>query len=209
MQIRHEGCLLLSPLTQKLQGKSLFSMFKDALRIPLSVFWLRTSPMKFYQNFKSASIPNKEIECHNSYLSRRHFVAGKVNQGGFDSNRHRICNQSQRVHSDCSTKNTVFGSASGSSQHVIIFDSRETDESDQPMFGDVQERESVHFTIDRAHRSSKFNSTSSVTCTTSVLVFTTNSGRIAQSRHFLSTSSNLEFQCKTGTSLVGPKLKTV
>ena len=77
-----------------------------------------------------------------------------------------ICNQPQKVHSDCPTKN-------------------------------------------RAHRSFKFNSTSNVTCTTSVLVFTTNSGRIAQSRPFISTSSNLEFQCKTGTSFVGPKLKTV
>ena len=35
------------------------------------------------------------------------------------------------------------------------------------------------------------------------------SGRIAQSRSFIPTSSNLEFQWKTGTSLVGPKRKTV
>ena len=82
-------------------------------------------------------------------------------------------------------------------------------ENDQPMFGDAQDRESVHFTIDKAHRSFKFNSTSSATCTTSVSVFTINSGRIALSRNFISTSSNLQFQCKTGTSLVGPKPKTV
>ena len=42
-----------------------------------------------------------------------------------------------------------------------------------------------------------------------VLVFKTNSSGIAQSRPFISTSSKLEFQCKTGTSLVGPKPKTV
>ena len=65
----------------------------------------------------------------------------------------------------------VFSCPSGFCQHVIVFDSRETDESDQPMFGDVQNRESVHFTIDKAHRSFKFNSTSSVTCTTSVSVY--------------------------------------
>ena len=44
--------------------------------------------------------------------------------------------------------------------------------------------ESDHFTVDKAHRSFKFNSTTSVTCTISVLVFTTNSGRIAQSKPF-------------------------
>ena len=77
------------------------------------------------------------------------------------------------------------------------------------MFEVVQDRQSVHFTIDKARRSFKFTSTSSVTCTTSVLVLPTNSGRISQSRPFISTSSNLEFQCKTGTSLEGPKPKTV
>ena len=45
------------------------------------------------------------------------------------------------------------------------------------MFRDVQDRESVHFTLDKANRSFKFNSTSSATCITSVSVFTTNSGR--------------------------------
>ena len=68
---------------------------------------------------------------------------------------------------------------------------------------------SDHFRIDKAHKSFKFNSTSSGTCTISVLVFTTNSGRIAQSRPFTSTSINLEFQSKTGTSLVSPKPKTM
>ena len=81
--------------------------------------------------------------------------------------------------------------------------------TNQPMFGDVRDRESVHFTIDKVHRHLKFNSTSSVIRATSVLIFTTNSGRIAQSRPFISTSSNLESQCKTGISLVGPKTKTV
>ena len=100
-------------------------------------------------------------------------------------------------------------STSGFSQYDIVFDSRGTDEIDQRMFGDVQDRESVHFTIDKAHRSFKFNSARSVTSTNSVLVFTINSGRIAQSRPFIPTSSNLEFQCNTGTSLVGPKRKTV
>ena len=140
----------------------------------------------------------------NSYLSRRHVVAGKVNQGGSDSNRHsdflvatsRICNQPQKVHSDSPTKNRVFRSANGFSQHVIVFDSRETDESDQPMFGDVQDRESVHFTIEKAHRSLKFNSTSSVTCTTSVSVFTTNSNRIAQSRHLYQRQVTLNSSAK-------------
>ena len=68
---------------------------------------------------------------------------------------------------------------------------------------------SDHSAIDKAHKSFKFNSTSSGTCTISVLVFTTNSGRIAQSRPFTSTSINLEFQSKTGTSLVSPKPKTM
>ena len=76
------------------------------------------------------------------------------------------------------------------------------------MFGDVQDRESINFKIDKAHRSFKFNSTSSVTCAVSVAVFTTNSGGIAQSIPFISKSSNLEFQCKRVTSLVGPKPKT-
>ena len=49
VQIRHEGCLLFVSLTQKLQGQSSFSMVREALRIPLSVFWLRTSPKNFYQ----------------------------------------------------------------------------------------------------------------------------------------------------------------
>ena len=153
-----------------MQGQSSFSIVREALRIPLPVFWLRTSPNNFYQNFRSANIPNKEIEYQNSYLSRRHVVAGKVNQGGSDSNRYsvflvatsRIYNQPQKVHSDSPAKNRVFRSASRFSQHVIVFDSRETDESDQPMFGDVQNRESVHFTIDKAYRSFRFNNTRSV-----------------------------------------------
>ena len=88
VQIRHERCLIFSSLTQKLKGQSSFSMVREALRIPLSVFWLRTSPKSFYQNFKRANIPNKEIEYQNSYLSRRHVFVGKINQGGSDSNRH-------------------------------------------------------------------------------------------------------------------------
>ena len=195
VQIRHEGCLLFGSLTQKLQGQSSFSMVREALRIPLSVFWLRTSSKNFYQNFKSASIPNKEIEYQNSYLSRRYVVAGKVNQGGSDSNRYsdflvatsKICSQPQKFHSDSPTKSIVFRSVSGFSQHGIVFYSRETDESEQPMFGDVQDKESVNFTIDKAHRSFKFNSTSRVTCTTSISVFTTNLCRITQSRPFIST----------------------
>ena len=63
--------------------------------------------------------------------------------------------------------------------------------------------------LTKAHRSFKFNSTSSVTCTTSVSVFATNSGRISQSRPFISTSSNLEFQCKTETFLLDPRPETV
>ena len=49
-----------------------------------------------------------------------------------------------------SQKNRVFRSASGFSQHLIVFDSRETDESDQPTFGDIQDRESVYFTTDKS-----------------------------------------------------------
>ena len=106
-------------------------MVREALRFPLSVFWLRTNPKNFYQNFKSANIPNKKIEYQNSYLFRRHAAAVKFSQGGFDSNRHsdflvatsRICNQPQKVHSDSPTKNKVFRSASGFSQRVIVFDS--------------------------------------------------------------------------------------
>ena len=81
-------------------------------------------------------------------------------------------------------------------------------ENDQAMFGDAQDRGSVYFTIGKAHRSFKFNSTSSITYTASVTVVTTNSGRIAQSRPFISTSSNFEFQYERRTSLVGPKPKT-
>ena len=118
VQFRHEGFLLFGCLTQKLQEQSSFSMVREALRIPLSVFWLRTSPKNFYQNFKSANIPNKEIEYQNSNLSRQHVVAGKVNQGGSDSNRHcnfliptsRICNRPQKVHFNSPTKNIVFRS---------------------------------------------------------------------------------------------------
>ena len=178
VQIRHEGCLIFGSLNQKLQGQCSFSMVREALQIPLSVFWLRTRAKNFYQNIKSANIPNEEIEYQNSYLSRRYVVAGKVNQGGSDSNRYndflvatsRICNQPQKFHSDSPTKNRTFRSAGGFSQHVIVFYSRETDESEQPMFGDVQDRESVHLTIDKAHRSFKFNSTSRVTCTKSISV---------------------------------------
>ena len=90
MQIRHEEFLLFGSLVQKLQGQSSFSIVREALRIRLSVFWLRTSPNNFYQNFRSVNIPNKEIEYQNSYLSRRHVVAGKVNQGGSDSNRYSV-----------------------------------------------------------------------------------------------------------------------
>ena len=192
MKIRHEGCQLFGSLTNKLQWQSSLSMVsREALRIPLSLFRLRTSPRNLKQNFKSANISNKMIEYQNSYLSRRHVIAWKFSQGGSDRNGHsgflvatsRICNQPQKVHSDSPTKNCTFRSASGFSQHVIVFDSRETDESDQPMFGDVQDRESVYFIIDKGHR---FFS-----------VFTTSSGRIAQSRPFISTSNNLKFQCKT------------
>ena len=108
----------------------------------------------------SSNIPNKETEYQKRYLYRRHVVAGKINQGGSDGNRHsdflvatsRICNQPQKVHSDFPTKNRVFRSASRFCQHAIVFDSRETDESDQPMLGDVQGRKSVHFTIDKARK---------------------------------------------------------
>ena len=107
----------------------------------------------------------------------------------------RICIQPPKVHSDSLTKNRVFRSASAFSQHVTVFGSRQTYESGHPMFGDVQDRESVLFIIGKAHRSSKFNNTRSVTYATSLLVFTvsgrireesTNSGRITQSRPFIS-----------------------
>ena len=79
MQSRNEGCLLFGSLTQKLQGERSFSMVREVRRIPLSVFLLRTSSKNFCQDFKSANIPTKEIEYQNSYLSRRHVVAVKVN----------------------------------------------------------------------------------------------------------------------------------
>ena len=204
MQIRHEEFLLFGSLVQKLQGQSSFSIVREALRIRLSVFWLRTSPNNFYQNFRSVNIPNKEIEYQNSYLSRRHVVAGKVNQGGSDSNRYSVFSL-QHLGFITNLKKSILTPQQKIEflgllvDSVIVFDSRETDESDQPMFGDVQNRESVHFTIDKAYRSFTFDNTRSVTCKTSVSVFTTNSGRIDQSRPFISTSSNLDFQCKTGT----------
>ena len=58
MEIRHKECLFFGSITQKFQAQSLFSMVKEAVRIPLSVFWLRTSPNNFYQNFKSTNILN-------------------------------------------------------------------------------------------------------------------------------------------------------
>ena len=70
MKIRHEGCQLFGSLTNKLQRQSSLSMVREALRIPLSVFRLRTSPRNLKQNFKSANISNKMIEYQNSYLSR-------------------------------------------------------------------------------------------------------------------------------------------
>ena len=79
VQSRNDGCLLFGSLTQKLQGERSFSMVREVRRIPLSVFLLRTSSKNFCQNFKSANIPTKETEYQNSYLSRRHVVAVKVN----------------------------------------------------------------------------------------------------------------------------------
>ena len=77
------------------------------------------------------------------------------------------------------------------------------------MFRDVQDRESVDFTLDKANRSFKFNSTSSATCITSVSVFTTNSGRSLSRDPSYQYQVTLNSSAKKGTSLVGPKPKTV
>ena len=186
MQIRHEECLLFGSLAQKLQGQSSFSLVRKALRIPLSVFCLRPAPRIFTKILEVPISLIRRLNIRiNIYLDDMLLLGRLINEVliatdtaifslqhlGFVINlKKSILTPQQKI---------VFRCPGGFCQHVTVFDSRETDESDQPMFGDVQNRESVHFTIDKAHMSFKFNSTSSVTCTTSVSVFTTNSGRIA------------------------------
>ena len=192
-------------------------MVREALLIPLSVFWLRTSPKNFYQNFKNVNIPNKEIEYQSSYLSRWHVVAGKVNQGSFHSNRHcdvlvvtsRICNQPQKIHFDTPKKSRVFGLLVNSLNMSLFLTPEKLMKVTSQCFEMYKTEKVFILQFTKLIGLLSFNSTNSVTCTTSASVFTTNSGRIAQSRPFISTSSKLELQCKTGTSLVDPKLKTV
>ena len=117
----------------------------------------------------------------------------------FDSNRHcdflvvtsRICNQPQKIHFDTPKKSRVFGLLVDSLNMSLLL----TPEK-------LMKVTSQCFEMYKTEKGTKligllsFNSTNSVTCTTSASVFTTNSGRIAQSRPFISTSSKLELQSK-------------
>ena len=57
VQNRFEGRLFCSTSRQIISSFSEVFMGMESLRIPVSVFWSRTSPSSFYQNFESSSIP--------------------------------------------------------------------------------------------------------------------------------------------------------
>ena len=76
-------------------------MGRESLRIPVSVFWSRTSPSSFNQNFESPNIPFASSKYQNFDLPGRHVDNVSINRDTSNRKRHRnlspstfgICNK--------------------------------------------------------------------------------------------------------------------
>ena len=87
---------------------------RDTLRVPLSLFWSRSSVSNIYQNFKGTNFPPEKASetCDNIY--GRHFTqvtdTGRVNgprYNNFSSDSIGICNQFEKVYPNVSPTNRI------------------------------------------------------------------------------------------------------
>ena len=101
VQNRLEGRLFYNTSRQIMSSFGEVFMGRESLRIPVSVFWSRTSPSSFNQNFESPNIPFAPSKYQNFDLPGRHVVNVSINRETSNRKRHRnlspstfgICNK--------------------------------------------------------------------------------------------------------------------
>ena len=79
MQNRVEGRLFYSTSRQNMSLFSEIYMGAESLRIPVPMFWYRTSPFNFCQTFESSNITCVPSKYQNFDLSGRHAVNVSIN----------------------------------------------------------------------------------------------------------------------------------
>ena len=89
----------------------------EFVRIPMSVFWTRSSPFDFHKNNENVHCFASPIKHSNYNLSRRHVNSGSVYSGINSASRHsdlppatiRLYNQLQKVNFVSSSENRISG----------------------------------------------------------------------------------------------------
>ena len=116
MQAGPKRCLLLCSSKKGIKEICTVSVGKDILRVPLSLFWSRSTSSNIYQNPEGTNFPleNASDLCDNIF--GRHVTHGTdtrrvINEqryNNFSSDSIGICNQFEKVYPSASPTNRIF-----------------------------------------------------------------------------------------------------
>ena len=135
VQNRFEGRLFYSVSRQIMSSFSEIFMGRESLPITVSLFWSRTSPSSFYQNFDSPNIPFAPSIYQNFDLPGRHFVNASINRETSSCKIHRnlspstfgICNKLKNVSHGTGTNSRIYKPCDKFDSNYSFLNRRETE----------------------------------------------------------------------------------
>ena len=114
MQAGPKRCLVLCS-RKGIKEICTVSVGRDTLRVPLSLFWSRSSSSNIYQNFKGANFSVKKASDPCDNISGQHVthvtdterVINEQRYNNFSSDSIMICNQFEKVYPSGSPANKI------------------------------------------------------------------------------------------------------
>ena len=181
VQARPEGCILFNTFKSFVYNICPISLLRQAIRVPLPLFWSWTSTETFYQVNEDSSgsiTPNK---FSNYCVPRRHVTDWPNITGSPNVQRHYnphistacLCFQSKEIILNSHTENRVSRGASRFNLYDFVFTERESVESSRTMPRDYSENPSINFKVIKTGRSFVFHNLGSIASANKFLISAT------------------------------------
>ena len=181
MQAGFKRCLLFSLFAQRFQEADTLSLFRESLRIPVSMFWTGTCAKTFYQNSEGAYGITQEIKHQSNYIFGRHDNDGVICRIIVDSQRHSnpppatlgFCNQFEKISSSSNSEDRILWSDNRFGGDDPIFDRPKIGEHNVVVFTSIRKPKTVDFRFNKVDRGDVIHSASSFAFKDSISLFAT------------------------------------
>ena len=217
MQARFEGRLFLRTPEQQFEKICQISLVREPIRIPMSLFWTRSSTSNIYKIDENPNCHSEANKHKNDYLSGRHVDNESISRGITNEQGHssfspatfRICNKFEKVCLASSSGNRIPGFANRLKQNGPVINTGKVVEDKETMFRYVQSTSNIHFDIDKVDRPSLINSPGCPSSTHTVSLPSTTSNKIFKQISVLPELSFSEQQIQGRTNVVDKKLRNL